>query len=140
MFAPQAPKYRMRHRRENAYPNEVPVLKSLQNDDMGRQADIDIDLHRQGQGRFGREGDQFLAKDAGYKQSFKDIISGRERDDSVIEDTIRQLEFDRELHLAYLSQGPQPYTGSDVWHRRWVGVYDNWLKALRKIQRNKHAS
>jgi len=130
----------MRHWKEIAYPNEVPVLKSLEKKDMKQQADTDIELHRQGQGRFGQHGDQFLAKDANHKQAFKDIISGRESDDSVIDDTIRQLEFDRELHLNYLAKGPQPYTGSDEWHRRWVGVYDNWLKALRKIQRNKHAS
>jgi hypothetical protein len=128
----------MRHWNEIAYANEVPVLKSLEDKDMEQQADVDVDLHRHGRGRYGSQGDQFLSKDAAHKQAFKDVISGREADDSVIADTISQLEFDRKLHVAYLARGPQPYTGSDDWHRRWVGIYDGWLKALRKIQRNKH--
>ena len=122
-----------------AYPNEIPVLRNLPGQDMGSQADIDIELHRKAKGRFGATGDQFLGKDADYKRAFKDIISGREASDTVIADTIRQLEFDRNLHQQYLAKGPNPYTGSDEWHGRWVGIYDNWLKALRKIQKRKHA-
>lgn len=121
-------------RLKEAYPHERPVLSSLPTQGMDGQADTDIRLHQNAAGRFGPTGDQFLSHDSAYKQKFKDILAGREQRDSVIADTIRQLEFDQGLHRMYLARGSDPQTGSEDWHRRWVAVYDDWLSVLRKIQ------
>jgi len=47
---------------------------------------------------------------------------------------ISKLEEAKAIHEYYLTVPPDPETGSHVWHKRWVEIYEEAIKILEQVR------
>jgi hypothetical protein len=113
------------------YPHEVEIIQTLQHLTPAQQVKLDIQLHNPDPGRFAGHEEEFLDKDAVLKRTLLDVLEGKIRDENTNQIMQAFVQIDRQNHMKYLSQPPNPNTGSHVWHRAWIQAYDNWLEELR---------
>jgi hypothetical protein len=124
---------------QEMYHGEKPVIDRLAGSDFDDQAEIDKGLHKGavGKGRFGAGGDDFLAKDTRIKDDFQQIVKSVEKGVMpplpLIQNTIRGLVYDLDVHARYLGQPENPNTGSHHWHKTWMDTYHGWLNYLKGL-------
>jgi hypothetical protein len=123
---------------DHPYPHETAVLHRLERSSPLEQIQIDISLHDPAPGRFSKPDEHSLSTDNRYKHLLADILQGHVNDDSIIAAVEKKVLHNRAEHNKYLSQPPNSNTGSHIWHRAWLGVYDGWLSLLTQ-HRGKHA-
>ena len=121
---------------QKANPNEIDILQQVQNSDVIKQAKIDQDLHDavQDTDRFSEEDKLFLENDKKLKQRFIDLIEGKNVSEKEINEVVSELEKDKEIHQTYLGMPENENTGSYIWHKHWMSVYDGWISKLNDIK------
>jgi hypothetical protein len=128
---------------EQAHSHEIELLKTLPYMDMLAQAQEDIDIHKRAvkKGTFDAYGSKFLVNDIGIKERFKELIkkfrNGDKIDEKDRQELITALTKDQQGHHDYLNrQDFGTNTGSDEWHKMWIGVYDKWISWLHSLGTN----
>lgn len=116
---------------DRGFSQEQPILVQLPGLNMVQQAQLDMKLHNNAIANqtFGTQSSQ-LSTDKGWKQSFIDIIQGRQTNPEIIRQTIDSIERDMDSHRNRLSDEK---TGSNAWHRAWISVYEKWLQKLHTL-------
>ena len=114
---------------------EKKTVRQVQKADVIRQAEIDMELHDEGQGYdyFDDKQKQFLEEDKKLKQDFISIIKGEITSAKEIDRVIRGLEKDKGVHAQYLQRKESEQTGSHAWHKHWMSVYDGWIAKLKQM-------
>ena len=121
---------------EKANPNEIATLQEVQNSDIIKQAKMDQDLHDavQNSDRFSEEDKVFLEDDKKLKQRFIDLVEGKNVSEKEINEVTDGLLRDKSIHEQYLSMPENENTGSHIWHKHWLSVYDGWVNKLNDIK------
>ena len=118
---------------------EVDIIKEIQSADFIRQAEIDQELHDillENDKTLSEKNIVFQTEDKKVKQKFISILKNEFVTYEELNNTIKLIKRDRDIHRRWLSVPPTQY-GSHAWHKFFIDMYDTWIDKMREIRENR---